>query len=64
MAEAVAGNVPKPDYGLDAPVTVKKMFSHGGWALAIGVVLWLVNHSEYPGPSAELLAVLGGAGVI
>jgi arsenite methyltransferase len=64
MAEAVAVNAPKPDYGLDAPLTVKKMFTHGGWALAAGLVLWLVNHNDYPRPAAELLAVLGGAGVI
>lgn len=64
MAEAVAVNPPKPDYGLDAPQTVKRMFTRGGWTLGFGVVLWYVNHNEYPGPSAALLAALGGAGLI
>ena len=64
MAEAVAANPPQPDYGLDAPHTVKKMFTHGAWALGIGLALWFVNHNDYPTPSAELLAVLGGVGLI
>jgi arsenite methyltransferase len=64
MAEAVAANPPNPDYGLDAPGIVKRMFTHGAWALAVGLALWIVNHNEYPAPAAELLAVLGGIGII
>jgi arsenite methyltransferase len=64
MTEAVAANPPNADYGLDAPGTVKRMFTHGAWALGIGLVLWYVNHNEYPAPSAKLLAVLGGLGLI
>ena len=63
MAEAVAQNPPKPDYGLDAPVVVKRMFSRGGWALAFGLALYFINRDEYPGPSAQLLSVLGSIGV-
>jgi arsenite methyltransferase len=64
MAEAVAANPPKPDYGLDAPQTVKRMFTRGGWTVAVGLAVWYVNHDEYPGPSAQILAVLGGIGII
>lgn len=59
MAEAVAQDLPKPDYGIDAPVTVKRMFLRGGWTLAFALVLFLINHNEYPGPSEQILAVLG-----
>src|SRR5579863_8269024 len=63
MTEAVAANPPHPDYGLDAPATVKQMFTHGGWALGIGLLLWFVNHDEYPAPSRNLLLALGLVGV-
>jgi arsenite methyltransferase len=63
MAEAVAQLPPSADYGLDAPIVVKRMFSRGGWALAIGVALFFINHDEYPGPSARLLGVLGAIGL-
>ncbi len=68
MAEAVAANPPKsdngPDYGLDAPVVVRRMFSRGGWALGIGLLMFLINRNEYPGPSAQILSVLGSIGVV
>lgn len=41
------------------PVTAGHMFGRGSFTLAIAIVLFLVNHSEYPGPAAELLAALG-----
>jgi arsenite methyltransferase len=63
MAEAVAQLPPNPDYGLDAPIVVKRMFSRGGWALAIGLAVFFINHDEYPGPSARLLGVLGAIGL-
>ncbi len=63
MAEAVAATPPKPDYGIDAPVTVKHMFSRGGWTLAFGLALFVMNHNEYPGPSEQILGVLGAIGV-
>ncbi len=52
------------DYGLDAPVTVKNMFSRGGWSLFFGLTLWFMNRVEYPGPATQLLAVLGIMGVV
>ncbi len=63
MAEAVAANPPKPDYGLDAPVIVKRQFSRGGWFAGTGLVLFLINHNQYPNTSARLLAVLGFIGI-
>jgi arsenite methyltransferase len=58
-------NLPaKPDYGLDAPLVVKRMFYRGGWTLAIALVFYVVNRNQYPGPAARLLAVLGAIGVI
>lgn len=64
MAEAVAAaGIPKPDYGLDAPVVVKNMFSRGGWALGIGLLMYFINRTEYPEPSSNILSVLGSIGV-
>jgi SAM-dependent methyltransferase len=54
MAEAA-----RIDYGLDAPRIVHSMFSRGGWSLGIGLILFLINRSEYPGPAANLLTALG-----
>jgi len=54
----------KPDYGLDAPLIVRRMFNRGGWTLATGVALYLINRSQYPGPATHLLLVIGGIGVI
>jgi arsenite methyltransferase len=56
MAAAAAT---QPDYGVDSPLTVRHMFSRGGWTLAFALIIFLNNHSEYPGPTAQILAVLG-----
>lgn len=48
----------KPDYGLDSRITVRHMFSRGGWTLAFALVVYFINRAEYPGPAARLLAVL------
>jgi arsenite methyltransferase len=63
---AVAEQKPpgKPDYGLDAPVLVKRMFSRGAWTLAFALVLYYINHNIYPGPATRLLLVVGGIGAI
>src|SRR5258708_6753738 len=67
MAEAVAtGSAAapsKPDYGLDAPHVIKNMFSRGGWALGIGLAMYLINRSEYPEPATSILGVLGSIGI-
>ena len=48
MAEAVAANPPKPDYGQDAPVVVKRMFTRGAWAIGVAILMYVVNHGQYP----------------
>lgn len=59
MAEAV-----KADYGLDAPIIVRRMFSRGAWTMAIALAILYINHSEYPGPADRLFVVLGGLAVV
>src|SRR6266403_619263 len=51
------------DYGLDAPVVVKRMFSRGAWILALAIGLFVMNRVEYPEPAARLLRVLGSIGL-
>jgi arsenite methyltransferase len=63
MAEAVAATPPKADYGLDAPVTVKQMFTRGGWFLGIGLLMYFINRGQYPEPSDKILSVLGSIGL-
>ena len=58
----------QPDYGLDAPILVKRMFTRAAWTAAIGVALFFINRSEYPDTALKLLVVfclfgLGFAGV-
>src|SRR5277367_4954988 len=64
MAEAVAANPPKPDYGLDAPIVVKRMFTRGGWAFAVAIAMYIVNHAQYPEVSDRILTVLGIIGAV
>ncbi|MCU1337059.1 MAG: type 11 methyltransferase [Bryobacterales bacterium] len=59
MAAAVAATASgQPDYGLDAPRIVRSMFSRGAWTLAIALVMYIVNRSEYPGPALRMCGVL------
>jgi arsenite methyltransferase len=53
-----------PDYGLDAPRIVRSMFSRAAWIIAIALVLYVVNRSEYPGPAARMCGVLALIGLI
>jgi arsenite methyltransferase len=64
MAEAVAANPPKADYGLDAPIVVKRMFTRGGWAFAVAIAMYIVNHAQYPEVSERILVVLGIIGAV
>jgi len=65
MATAVAVTASgPPDYGLDAPRIVRGMFSRAAWIIAIALVLYVVNHSEYPGPAARMCGVLALIGLI
>jgi len=63
VAAATATATGSPDYGLDAPRIVHSMFSRAAWILAVAVVLYIVNHSEYPGPAARMCGVLALAGL-
>lgn len=60
MAEVAAT---KPDYGLDAPLVVKRMFSRGAWVLATGLAVYYINRTEYPGPAWRVLGTLGLIGL-
>jgi len=65
MAEAsTLPTTARIDYGLDAPRTVSSMFSRGGWSVGFGLLLFLINRSEYPGPATNLLVALGLIGVV
>ena len=52
-----------PDYGLDAPRIVRSMFSRAGWTLAVTLVIYFINRSEYPGPAARMCGVLAFIGL-
>ena len=63
--QAKAGQAPqgapvplRPDYGLDSPLLVRRTLSRGGWALAWGVAIYVMNRAEYPGPAGRMLAAL------
>ena len=64
MAAAAATANGSPDYGLDAPRVVRSMFSRAAWIIAIALVLYVVNRSEYPGPAARMCGVLALIGLI
>lgn len=53
----------KPDYGLDAPLLVKRMFTRAAWTIAIGVAVYLINRNDNPGPAGTLLAVFCAIGL-
>lgn len=53
----MAAEASAPDYGLDAPVLVKRMFTRAAWTAAIGAAVFLINRNDNPGPAGTLLAV-------
>ena len=53
-----------PDYGLDAPRIVRSMFSRAAWTLAVALVIFFINRSEYPGPAARMCGVLALIGLV
>ena len=63
MAAAAATASGPADYGLDAPRIVRSMFSRAAWIIVIALVLYVVNHSEYPGPAARMCGVLALIGL-
>jgi len=54
----------KPDYGLDSPLLVRRMFGRGVWTLVIGSAVFFINRHEYPGPSGSILGVLGAIAAV
>lgn len=53
----------KPDYGLDAPAVVKKLFVRGGVFIGFALLLWLANRNYNPQGGRAMLAVLGAIGI-
>lgn len=53
----MAAELTASDYGLDAPLLVKRMFTRAGWTAAIGLVVFLMNRTDNAGPAGMLLAV-------
>lgn len=53
----MAAEITQPDYGLDAPLLVKRMFTRAAWTAAIGIAVFLINKNDNPGPAGTLLAV-------
>jgi arsenite methyltransferase len=64
MAAVAATAGGSPDYGIDAPRVVRSMFGRGAWTLAIALVLYVVNFSEYPGPALRMCGVLALIGLV
>lgn len=67
MAEAVKAEPSlstKPDYGIDAPLVMRSMFSRGGWTVGVALLVYFVNRSQYPATSAQILGVLGAIALI
>ena len=53
----MAAEITAPDYGLDAPLLVKRMFTRAAWTAAIGIAVFLITRRENAGPAGTLLAV-------
>src|ERR1700719_446255 len=60
----MAAEATVPDYGLDAPLLVERMFTRAGWTIAIGLAVFIMNRVEYPGPAGTLLGVFCAIGII
>ena len=43
------------DYGIEDPPGIRRWFGRAAWTTLAGVVIWLINRDEYPGPSRNLL---------
>jgi len=56
-ADAPSKEAQQPDYGLDAPLLVKRMFTRAAWTIGIGAAIYLINRTDNPGPAGTLLAV-------
>lgn len=58
-AEATA----KPDYGIDAPGTVRKMFTRAAWLIGFAVLIWYLNRENAPSHAVAILNALGWPGL-
>src|SRR5665213_593409 len=63
MASVAATAAGPADYGLDAPRIVRGMFSRAAWIMGIALIIYVVNHSEYPGPAVRMCGVLAQIGM-
>jgi arsenite methyltransferase len=63
LKAAGATQATEPDYGLDAPLLVKRMFTRAAWTIGIGIAVYVMNRTDNPGPAGTLLAVFGVIGV-
>src|SRR5450755_3293249 len=52
------------DYGIDAPLIARGWFGRAAWALGGGLLFWLMNRQEYPGPSARVFGTLALVAVV
>jgi arsenite methyltransferase len=59
----MAAEKTQPNYGVDAPLVMKRMFTRAAWTTGIGLAVFLMNRVEYPGPARTLLAVFGVIGI-
>src|SRR5579884_361698 len=60
MAAAAAT---KADYGIDAPVVVRRMFGRAGWLLVFAILIWYLNRENAPSHALAILNALGWPGL-
>jgi SAM-dependent methyltransferase len=53
----------KPDYGIDAPKTVRKLLIRGGLLILLGAAIYYMNADTSPQGGAALLGALGCMGI-
>jgi arsenite methyltransferase len=53
----------KADYGIDAPVVVRKLFTRAGWLLGFALLIWYLNRENAPSRAVAILNALGWPGI-
>jgi len=61
---AAAATAASVDYGIDAPLIARGWFGRAAWSLGGGLLFWLMNRQEYPGPSARVLGALALVAIV
>lgn len=56
--------IAKPDYGLDAPGVVRRMFTRAGWLLLFAILIWYLNRTNAPSHAVAILNALGWPGLV